>query len=71
MQKNVSHPYRQPLTPTQQQFLNFILDIDPEDLHEVSTAALYLLADSEMVEGKRWILVRLTEYFHKISKEKS
>lgn len=59
------------LSPAQAQVMGFISGIDPDDLHEVATAALFLLADSDMADGKRWIMVRLVEHIHLLSREKN
>lgn len=71
MHNNISPTATAQLSPAQSNFLGFVSGIDPDDLHEVATAALFLLADSDMVDGKRWILVRLVEYIHLLSLEKS
>lgn len=57
------------VSPAQLRVLEFISSLVPEDLYQVTNAALFTLADSELVEGKRWILVRLTEGFHQLSLE--
>ena len=69
MQKITAYPNTPAITPAMQNLIDFIQGMDPNDLHSITTNSLFLLADSELSEGKRWILVRLNECFHLMAKE--
>lgn len=58
------------VSPAELQLFKFISSVPSDDLYEVIMSALFYLSDSDLAEGKRWILVRLTDQLHKISLEK-